>query len=131
MRMIGAEFIKRYGETPIVTNAVGGAPRRGEAGDDLRWHRDFGRYDFGDAAGRAGGVDRGLMCNGLDRLEKLALSLEGVQQAFADPERVAKSAWWFRPSKSPTTGRARSRSNYARDRGGAAIPEHDQDHGDP
>ena len=79
---IGAEFIKRYGETPIVTNAVAAhheevKPETIYAGivilaDTISATRPGAR-----AESIAGYVQR------LDRLEKLALSLEGVQQAFA------------------------------------------------
>ena len=79
---IGAEFIKRYGETPIVTNAVAAhheevKPETIYAGivilaDTISATRPGAR-----AESIAGYVQR------LDRLEKLALSIEGVQQAFA------------------------------------------------
>jgi conserved hypothetical protein YmdA/YtgF len=79
---IGAEFIKRYGETPIVVNAV--AAHHDEVkqetvyagivilADTISATRPGAR-----AESMAGYVQR------LDRLEKLALSIEGVQQAFA------------------------------------------------
>ena len=80
--LIGAEFIKRYGETPIVTNAVAAhheevKPETIYAGivilaDTISATRPGAR-----AEAMAGYVQR------LERLEKLALSLEGVQQAFA------------------------------------------------
>ncbi|MBC7369184.1 MAG: ribonuclease Y [Undibacterium sp.] len=80
--LIGAEFIKRYGETPIVTNAVAAhheevKPETIYAGivilaDTISATRPGAR-----AESMAGYVQR------LERLEKLALSLEGVQQAFA------------------------------------------------
>lgn len=79
---IGAEFIKRYGETPIVVNAVAAhheevKPETVYAGlvilaDTVSAVRPGAR-----AESMAGYTQR------LDRLEKLALSLEGVQQAFA------------------------------------------------
>jgi len=79
---IGAEFIKRYGETPIVVNAVAAhhdevKPETVYAGivilaDTISATRPGAR-----AESMAGYVQR------LDRLEKLALSIEGVQQAFA------------------------------------------------
>ena len=80
--LIGAEFIKRYGETPIVTNAVAAhheevKPETIYAGivilaDTISATRPGAR-----AESMAGYVQR------LERLEKLACSLEGVQQAFA------------------------------------------------
>ncbi len=80
--LIGAEFIKRYGETPIVTNAVAAhheevKPETIYAGivilaDTISATRPGAR-----AESMAGYVQR------LERLEKLALSLDGVQQAFA------------------------------------------------
>ena len=80
--LIGAEFIKRYGETPIVTNAVAAhheevKPETIYAGivilaDTISATRPGAR-----AESMAGYVQR------LERLEKLAHSLEGVQQAFA------------------------------------------------
>ena len=78
----GAEFIKRYGETPIVVNAVAAhheevKPETVYAGlvilaDTISATRPGARSES-----IAGYIQR------LDRLEKLALSLEGVQQAFA------------------------------------------------
>ena len=79
---IGAEFIRRYGETPIVVNAVAAhheevKPETIYAGlvilaDTVSATRPGAR-----AESMTGYVQR------LGRLEKLALSLEGVQQAFA------------------------------------------------
>jgi ribonuclease Y len=79
---IGAEFIKRYGETPIVVNAVAAhheevKPETVYAGlvilaDTISATRPGAR-----AESMTGYIQR------LGRLEKLALSLEGVQQAFA------------------------------------------------
>jgi len=80
--MIGAEFIKRYGETPIVVNAVAAhheevKPETVYAGlvilaDTISAVRPGAR-----AESMTGYIER------LGRLEKLALSIEGVQQAFA------------------------------------------------
>ena len=80
--VIGAEFIKRYGETPIVVNAVAAhheevKPETVYAGlvilaDTISAVRPGAR-----AESMTGYIQR------LGRLEKLALSLEGVQQAFA------------------------------------------------
>ena len=79
---IGAEFIKRYGETPIVANAVAAhheevKPETVYAGlvilaDTISAARPGAR-----AESMTGYIQR------LGRLEKLALSIEGVQQAFA------------------------------------------------
>ncbi len=79
---IGAEFIRRYGETPIVVNAVAAhheevKPETIYAGllilaDTVSATRPGAR-----AESMTGYIQR------LGRLEKLALSLEGVQQAFA------------------------------------------------
>jgi ribonuclease Y len=80
--IIGAEFIKRYGETPIVVNAVAAhheevKPETVYAGlvilaDTVSAVRPGAR-----AESTAGYMQR------LDRLERLALALDGVQQAFA------------------------------------------------
>jgi ribonuclease Y len=80
--IIGAEFIKRHGETPIVINAVAAhheevKPETVYAGlvilaDTISAVRPGAR-----AESMAGYIQR------LERLEKLALSMEGVQQAFA------------------------------------------------
>lgn len=80
--MIGAEFIKRYGETPIVVNAVAAhheevKPETVYAGlvilaDTISAVRPGAR-----AESMTGYIER------LGRLEKLAHSIEGVQQAFA------------------------------------------------
>ena len=80
--MIGAEFIKRYGETPIVVNAVAAhheevKPETVYAGltilaDTISAVRPGAR-----AESMTGYIQR------LGRLEKLAMSIEGVQQAFA------------------------------------------------
>ncbi len=80
--VIGADFIKRHGETPIVVNAVGAhheevKPETVYAGlvilaDTISATRPGAR-----AESMTNYIQR------LDRLEKLALSLEGVQQAFA------------------------------------------------
>lgn len=79
---IGAEFIKRHGETPIVVNAVAAhheevKPETIYAGlvilaDTISATRPGARADS-----MTGYIQR------LGRLEKLALSIEGVQQAFA------------------------------------------------
>ncbi len=79
---IGAEFIKRHGETPIVVNAVAAhheevKPETIYAGlvilaDTISASRPGARADS-----MTGYIQR------LGRLEKLAMSLEGVQQAFA------------------------------------------------
>ena len=80
--IIGAEFIKRFGETPIVVNAVAAhheevRPETVYAGlvilaDTISAVRPGAR-----AESMTGYIQR------LGRLEKLAVSLEGVQQAFA------------------------------------------------
>ncbi len=80
--VIGAEFIKRYGETPIVVNAVAAhheevKPETVYAGlvilaDTISATRPGARADS-----MTGYMQR------LGRLEKLAMSIEGVQQAFA------------------------------------------------
>ena len=80
--IIGAEFVKRYGETPIVVNAVAAhheevKPETVYAGlvilaDTISAVRPGAR-----AESMTGYIQR------LDRLEKLALSMEGVQQAYA------------------------------------------------
>ena len=80
--MIGAEFIKRFGETPIVVNAVAAhheevKPETIYAGivilaDTISATRPGARADS-----MTGYIQR------LGRLEKLAMSIEGVQQAFA------------------------------------------------
>jgi ribonuclease Y len=79
---IGAEFVKRHGEMPIVVNAVAAhheevKPESVYAGlvilaDTISAVRPGAR-----AESMAGYLQR------LERLEKLAMSMEGVQQAFA------------------------------------------------
>ncbi len=79
---IGADFVRRHGETPIVVNAVAAhheevKPETIYAGlvilaDTVSAVRPGAR-----AEAMAGYIQR------LDRLEKLALSVEGVQQAYA------------------------------------------------
>jgi ribonuclease Y len=79
---IGAEFVKRHGETPTVVNAVAAhheevKPETVYAGlvilaDTISAVRPGAR-----AESMTGYIQR------LDRLEKLALSMEGVQQAYA------------------------------------------------
>lgn len=79
---IGASFIKRHGETPIVVNAVAAhheevKPETVYAGlvilaDTVSAVRPGAR-----AESMTGYIQR------LDRLEKLAMSIEGVQQAYA------------------------------------------------
>ena len=80
--LIGAEFVKRHGETPIVVNAVAAhheevKPETIYAGlvilaDTISAVRPGAR-----AESMTGYIQR------LERLEKLTLSVEGVQQAFA------------------------------------------------
>ncbi|HTT57720.1 MAG TPA: ribonuclease Y [Opitutaceae bacterium] len=80
--IIGAEFVKRHGETPIVVNAVAAhheevKPETIYAGlvilaDTISAVRPGAR-----AESMAGYIQR------LERLEKLALSVPGVQQAYA------------------------------------------------
>jgi len=80
--VIGAEFVKRHGETPIVVNAVAAhheevKPETIYAGlvilaDTISAVRPGAR-----AESMAGYIQR------LERLEKLALSVPGVQQAYA------------------------------------------------
>jgi ribonuclease Y len=79
---IGAEFVKRHGETPIVVNAIAAhheevKPETVYAGlvilaDTISAIRPGARTEA-----MANYIQR------LDRLEKLALSLDGVQQAYA------------------------------------------------
>ncbi len=79
---IGADFIRRHGETPIVVNAVAAhheevRPETIYAGlvilaDTISATRPGAR-----AESTTGYIQR------LERLERLALSIEGVQQAFA------------------------------------------------
>jgi ribonuclease Y len=80
--LIGAEFIKRYGETPIVTNAV--AAHHEEVKPETIY---AGIVILADtiSATRPGARAESMACyvQRLERLEKLAMSLEGVQQAFA------------------------------------------------
>jgi ribonuclease Y len=80
--VIGAEFIKRYGETPIVVNAV--AAHHEEVKPETVY---AGLVILADtiSAVRPGARAESMTSylQRLDRLEKLALSMEGVQQAFA------------------------------------------------
>jgi len=80
--VIGAEFIKRYGETPIVINAV--AAHHEEVKPETVY---AGLVILADTVSAVRPGARAESMNGyvqrLERLEKLALSLDGVQQAYA------------------------------------------------
>ena len=80
--MIGADFIKRHGETPIVVNAV--AAHHEEVKPETVY---AGLVILADtiSAVRPGARAEAMTSyiQRLDRLEKLAMSLEGVQQAYA------------------------------------------------
>jgi ribonucrease Y len=80
--MIGAEFIKRFGETPIVVNAVAAhheevKPETVYAGITILADTISAVRPGARAESMTSYIQR------LGRLEKLALSLDGVQQAFA------------------------------------------------
>ena len=79
---IGAEFIKRHGETPIVVNAV--AAHHEEVKPETVY---AGLVILADtiSAVRPGAraESAAVYTQRLERLEKLALTLDGVQQAFA------------------------------------------------
>ena len=79
---VGAEFIKRYGETPIVVNAV--ASHHEEVKPETVY---AGLVILADtiSAARPGARAESMTnyLQRLERLEKLAFNLEGVQQAFA------------------------------------------------
>jgi ribonuclease Y len=79
---IGADFIKRYGETPIVANAV--AAHHEEVRPETIY---AGLVILADtiSATRPGARAESMSSYilRLERLEKLALSIQGVQQAFA------------------------------------------------
>jgi ribonuclease Y len=80
--VIGADFIKRYGETPIVANAVAAHH------EEIRPETIYaGLVILADtiSATRPGARAESMSSyiKRLDRLEKLAISIEGVQQAFA------------------------------------------------
>ena len=80
--VVGAEFIKRYGETPIVVNAV--AAHHEEVKPETIY---AGLLILSDtiSATRPGARAESMTSyiQRLGRLEKLATSIEGVQQAFA------------------------------------------------
>jgi ribonuclease Y len=80
--IIGAEFIKRYGETPIVVNAV--AAHHEEVKPETVY---AGLVILADtiSAVRPGARAESMTSyiQRLGRLENLALSIDGVQQAFA------------------------------------------------
>jgi len=80
--LIGAEFIKRHGETPIVVNAV--AAHHEEVKPETVY---AGLVILADttSAVRPGARAESMTnyIQRLERLEKLALSIEGVQQAYA------------------------------------------------
>jgi ribonuclease Y len=80
--MIGADFVKRHGETPIVVNAV--AAHHEEVKPETVY---AGLVILADtiSAVRPGARAESMTSyiQRLDRLEKLALSLDGVQQAYA------------------------------------------------
>jgi ribonuclease Y len=79
---IGAEFIKRHGETPIVVNAV--AAHHEEVKPETIY---AGLVILADtiSAVRPGARAESMTSylQRLERLEKLAMSMDGVQQAFA------------------------------------------------
>ena len=79
---IGAEFIKRHGETPIVVNAV--AAHHEEVKPETVY---AGLVILADtiSAVRPGAraESAAVYAQRIERLEKLALTLDGVQQAFA------------------------------------------------
>ncbi len=80
--VIGADFIKRHGETPIVVNAV--AAHHEEAKPETIYAGLVILADTISATrpgARAESMDSYIQR--LGRLEKLAMSIEGVQQAFA------------------------------------------------
>ncbi len=79
---IGADFIKRHGETPIVVNAVAAhheevKPETVYAGLTILADTISATRPGARAESMTSYIQR------LDRLEKLALTIEGVQQAFA------------------------------------------------
>ena len=79
---IGAEFIKRHGETPIVVNAVAAhheevKPETVYAGLTILADTISATRPGARAESMSSYIKR------LDTLEKLAMSIEGVQQAFA------------------------------------------------
>lgn len=80
--LIGADFVKRHGETPIVVNAV--AAHHEEVKPETVY---AGLVILADtvSAVRPGARAESMTSyiQRLDRLEKLAISLEGVQQAYA------------------------------------------------
>jgi ribonuclease Y len=80
--IIGAEFVKRHGETPIVVNAI--AAHHEEVKPETVY---AGLVILADTISAVRPGARAESMNGyvqrLDRLEKLALSMEGVQQAYA------------------------------------------------
>ncbi len=80
--VIGAEFVKRFGETQIVVNAI--AAHHEEVKPETVY---AGLVILADTVSAVRpGARAETMTNylqRLDRLEKLALSLAGVQQAFA------------------------------------------------
>ena len=80
--MIGADVVKRHGETPIVVNAV--AAHHEEVKPETVY---AGLVILADtvSAARPGARAESMTSyiQRLDRLEKLALALEGVQQAYA------------------------------------------------
>jgi ribonuclease Y len=79
---IGASFVKRHGETPIVVNAV--AAHHEEVKPETVY---AGLVILADTVSAVRPGARSESMTGyiqrLDRLEKLAMSIEGVQQAFA------------------------------------------------
>ena len=80
--IIGAEFVKRHGETPIVVNAI--AAHHEEVKAETVY---AGLVILADTISAVPPGARAESMTGyvqrLERLEKLALSMEGVQQAYA------------------------------------------------
>lgn len=80
---IGAEFIKRYGETPIVVNAVEAHHEEVKPETVYAGLVTWGRHDFCGAAGGARRVHDELCETAGAVGETGEFSPEGVQQAFA------------------------------------------------
>jgi len=99
-----------------------------EAGDGLRGARDFGRRDFRVAPG-ARAESMTSYIERLGRLEKLAMTMPGVQQAFAiQAPRGARGG----PASVVTDDQAHALAKTLRSRSSrSSIIEHHQGHGDP
>ena len=127
---IGAEFIKRHGETPIVVNAVAAHHEEVKPETIYAGLGHARRHDLGHPARRAGRVDGELHpeaqaprgAGDVDRRGPAGLCDSGGP---GDPRGR------FAPGGDGRPGPRDREGAQAPDRGRAPVPEHDQDHRHP